>query len=69
MSHKGVVDWFNERKGFGFIADESGKDVYVHYSEIIRDGFKTLEVGEKVVFDVIDEDCAPKAVAVRIITY
>jgi CspA family cold shock protein len=69
MSHKGVVDWFNERKGFGFIADESGKDVYVHYSEVIRDGFKTLEVGEKVVFDVIDEDCAPKAVAVRIITY
>lgn len=69
MTYKGVVDWFNDRKGFGFIADESGRDIYVHYAEIIRDGFKTLEVGEKVVFEVIDEDCAPKAVSVRIREY
>lgn len=69
MAIKGVVDWFNEQKGFGFIADESGRDIYVHYSEIIRNGFKTLEIGEKVVFEVIDEDCGPKAVSVRIIDY
>ncbi len=69
MTHKGVVGWFNEQKGFGFIEDESGKDIYVHYSEIIRDGFKTLEVGEKVVFEVVDEDSGPKAVSVRIINY
>ncbi|MFW5497920.1 MULTISPECIES: cold-shock protein [unclassified Maridesulfovibrio] len=69
MSAKGVVSWFNDIKGFGFIVDEAGRDIYVHYSEVHRDGFKTLNVGEKVVFEVIDEDTAPKATAVRIINY
>ncbi|WP_319761419.1 cold shock domain-containing protein [Maridesulfovibrio sp.] len=69
MSLKGVVSWFNDIKGFGFIIDESGRDIYVHYSEVLRDGFKTLNVGEKVVFEVIDEDTAPKATDVRIINY
>ena len=69
MSSKGVVSWFNDIKGFGFITDESGKDIYVHYSEVVREGFKTLNVGEKVVFEVIDQESAPKAVSVRIINY
>lgn len=69
MSSKGIVSWFNDIKGFGFIEDEAGKDIYVHYSEVLRNGFKTLNVGEKVVFEVIDEDTAPKATSVRIINY
>ncbi|SDK85041.1 cold shock protein (beta-ribbon, CspA family) [Maridesulfovibrio ferrireducens] len=69
MSSKGVVSWFNEQKGFGFITDETGQDIYVHYSEVIRDGFKTLEVGEKVIFELVDESRAPKAVSVRVINY
>ena len=69
MSSKGVVSWFNDIKGFGFIQDEDGQDIYVHYSEVLRDGFKTLNVGEKVVFDIVDADTAPKATEVRIINY
>ncbi|CCO25288.1 cold-shock protein [Maridesulfovibrio hydrothermalis] len=69
MSSKGVVSWFNDIRGFGFIVDEAGRDIYVHYSEVIRDGFKTLSEGEKVVFEILDEDTAPKAASVRIITY
>ncbi|WP_320009150.1 cold-shock protein [Maridesulfovibrio sp.] len=69
MSLKGVVSWFNDIKGFGFIEDEAGRDIYVHYSEVLRDGFKTLNVGEKVVFEIVDEDSAPKATEVRIINY
>ncbi|TIH15242.1 cold shock domain-containing protein [Marinifilum sp. JC120] len=69
MSSKGVVSWFNDIKGFGFIKDEAGRDIYVHFSEVLRDGFKTLNVGEKVVFELIDEEMAPKATAVRIINY
>lgn len=69
MSSKGIVSWFNDIKGFGFIEDEAGKDIYVHYSEVLRNGFKTLNVGENVVFEVIDEDTAPKATSVRIINY
>ncbi|SMF07589.1 cold-shock protein [Desulfovibrio gilichinskyi] len=69
MSSKGIVSWFNEQKGFGFIIDEAGRDVYVHYSEVIRDGFKTLNVGEKVVFELIDDSLAPKAASVRILNY
>lgn len=69
MSSKGVVSWFNDIKGFGFIVDETGQDIYVHYTEVIRDGFKTLSIGEKVVYEIIDKDTAPKAISVRIINY
>lgn len=69
MSSKGVVSWFNEIKGFGFIVDDAGRDIYVHYSEVIRDGFKTLNAGEKVAFEIVDEDSAPKAAEVRVINY
>ncbi len=47
----GTVKWFNESKGFGFIASESGKDVFVHFSEIQGDGFKTLVEGQTVEFE------------------
>ena len=48
----GTVKWFNEAKGFGFISQEGGEDVFVHFSTIQGDGFKTLAEGEKVEFDV-----------------
>ncbi|MCC6501975.1 MAG: cold-shock protein [Deltaproteobacteria bacterium] len=48
----GKVKWFNETKGFGFIEQDSGEDVFVHYSSIQGDGFKTLKEGQKVDFDV-----------------
>jgi CspA family cold shock protein len=49
----GTVKWFNAQKGFGFITTEDGKDVFVHYSGIVNQGFKTLDEGEKVQFDLI----------------
>jgi len=47
---KGTVKWFNESKGYGFIEQESGKDVFAHFSEIVGDGFKTLVEGQRVEF-------------------
>jgi len=49
---KGVVKWFNDTKGYGFITLEDGSEVFVHYSSIITDGYKTLNEGEEVEFDV-----------------
>jgi CspA family cold shock protein len=58
---KGTVKWFNESKGFGFIAKEDGGDVFVHYSEIEGEGYKTLAEGDKVTFEVVDSPKGPKA--------
>ena len=49
---KGTVKWFNAKKGFGFISDENGNDVFVHFSALQMDGFKVLDEGEEVEFDV-----------------
>ncbi|GKT02741.1 cold shock domain-containing protein [Furfurilactobacillus sp. WILCCON 0119] len=61
MSEHGSVKWFNADKGFGFITRESGDDVFVHFSAIQGDGFKTLEEGQGVSFDVEDSDRGPQA--------
>jgi len=58
---KGTVKWFNESKGFGFITQEDGPDVFAHYSEIQGNGFKTIAEGESVSFEVINGDKGPKA--------
>ena len=50
----GTVKWFNAKKGFGFISDETGKDVFVHFSALQMDGFKVLDEGEEVEFDVVN---------------
>ena len=64
MSEEGTVKWFNEKKGYGFIQRASGKDVFVHFSNIVRDGFKTLREGEKVFFDVEETERGPQAIHV-----
>ena len=62
---QGTVKWFNAEKGFGFISREDGSDVFVHFSAIQGDGFKTLEEGQAVTFDVEDSDSGPQAVNVE----
>ena len=57
----GTVKWFNETKGYGFIAHEDGPDVFVHFSAIQGDGFKTLTDGQKVEFTVTDGQKGPQA--------
>jgi len=57
----GVVKWFNDKKGYGFIEKEEGGDVFVHYSAITMSGFKTLSEGDKVRFDIEDGDKGPAA--------
>ncbi|HHV99581.1 MAG TPA: cold-shock protein [Clostridiaceae bacterium] len=62
---KGRVKWFNAEKGFGFIAREDGKDVFVHFSAIVMDGFKTLEEGAEVEFEVVEGAKGPQAANVQ----
>jgi CspA family cold shock protein len=61
MFMQGKVKWFNAEKGFGFIEREGGKDVFVHFSAIQSDGFKTLDEGQAVEFDIVDGDRGPQA--------
>ncbi len=58
---KGTVKWFNEGKGYGFISPEEGRDVFVHFSEIRMEGFKTLTEGQQVQFDVTEGPKGPQA--------
>ena len=58
---KGTVKWFNAKKGFGFISDEEGNDVFVHFSALQMDGFKVLDEGDEVEFEVIDGEKDPQA--------
>ena len=52
----GTVKWFNARKGYGFISDEQGRDVFVHYASITGDGYKTLAEGDPVNFEIVEGD-------------
>ncbi len=61
----GIVKWFNNKKGFGFIQQEDGPDLFVHFSSINTDGFKTLNEGDQVTFEVEDGERGPKAVNVN----
>ena len=58
---QGTVKWFNAKKGFGFISDAEGKDVFVHFSALNMDGFKELKDGEAVEFEVIEGPKGPQA--------
>jgi CspA family cold shock protein len=62
---KGTVKWFNDSKGYGFITQEGGSDVFVHYSAIAGDGFKSLAEGQEVEFEVTSGPKGPQAVNVR----
>lgn len=57
----GTVKWFNNEKGYGFITSEEGNDVFVHFSQIQKEGYKTLAEGEQVTFEVVDGQKGPQA--------
>jgi len=58
---EGTVKWFNQRKGYGFISTDDGRDIFVHYSNISGEGFKTLAEGDSVTFDVVEGEKGPRA--------
>ena len=62
---EGTVKWFNESKGFGFIEQDNGPDVFAHFSEIQSDGFKTLAEGERVSFEVTQGQKGPQATNIQ----
>ena len=62
---KGVVKWFNDKKGYGFIADEEGNELFVHYQDIQGEGFKSLLENDNIEFDVGEGQKGPKAMNVR----
>lgn len=63
---KGTVKWFNNQKGYGFITPESGEDVFVHFSAIAGEGYKNLEEGQKVEFEVTQGQKGPQAASVKL---
>lgn len=63
----GTVKWFNAEKGFGFITGDDGKDVFVHFSGIVSNGFRTLEENQKVTYNLEDTEKGPKAVDVTVV--
>jgi len=58
---RGTVKWFNNTKGFGFLTTEGGEDVFVHFSAIVTEGYKSLEEGQEVEFDIVDGEKGPQA--------
>ena len=58
---KGTVKWFNAKKGYGFLVDEEGNEIFVHFSAIVMDGFKLLEEGMPVQFDIVEGAKGPQA--------
>ena len=62
----GKVKWFNAEKGYGFITSDEGKDIFVHYTSINADGYRSLEEGQKVTFDVVEGDRGQQAANVSI---
>jgi CspA family cold shock protein len=64
---QGAVKWFNADKGYGFIAVDGGNDVFVHYSAIVADGYRSLEQGQRVEFEITQSDRGPQAESVRLL--
>lgn len=62
---KGTVKWFNNQKGYGFISTSEGTDVFVHYSGLVMEGFKTLSDGQEVEFNIVNGEKGPQATDVR----
>ncbi len=61
----GIVKWFNDKKGYGFINEDQGRDIFVHFSAIDMQGFKTLSEGDTVIFDIEESDRGPEAKNVK----
>ena len=64
---EGTVKWFNNSKGYGFIQQEDGEDLFVHFKSIVAEGFKTLEEGQKVEFEIGEGQKGPQALEVKIV--
>lgn len=62
---KGKVDWFNDSKGYGFLIDEKGRKIFCHYTQISGDGFKTLNAGQEVEFDIYENEKGLEAKEVK----
>lgn len=65
--NNGIVKWFNSEKGFGFITVDGGNDVFAHFSAIQVDGYKTLEEGQRVSFDIVDGPKGPQAANITVL--
>ena len=63
---KGKVKWFNATKGFGFITGEDGQDIFVHYSQIVKEGYKSLEEGQEVTYEITQGAKGPQASNVKV---
>lgn len=66
--HQGQVKWFNAEKGYGFIESSDGEDVFVHFTGILGEGFRTLEEGQRVTFRTVEGNRGPQASDVQVLT-
>ncbi|MGD9677422.1 MAG: cold-shock protein [Vulcanibacillus sp.] len=65
---QGTVKWFNADKGYGFLQAEDGNDIFIHFSAIQSEGYKSLDEGDKVEFDIVDSDRGPQASNVKVLS-